>query len=73
MDLHEICMKSRKAGNGPLNKRLNFSGDPDHRLDTGIIFRIRHYWEIRKVVYQPTAMHDAAVQGMHYQASPKQL
>ena len=26
-------------------------GDPDHRLlDTGIVFRIRQYWEIRKVV-----------------------
>ena len=34
----------------PLNKRLNFGSDPDHRLDTGIVFRIRHYWEIRKVV-----------------------
>ena len=30
--------------------KLNFSGDPDHRLDTGIVFRIRHYWEIWKVV-----------------------
>jgi len=29
---------------------LNFGGDPDHRLDTGIVFRIRHYWEIRKAV-----------------------
>ena len=29
---------------------LNFGGDPDHRLDTGIVFRIRHYSEIRKVV-----------------------
>ena len=28
----------------------NFGGDPDHRLDTGIVFRICHYWEIRKVV-----------------------
>ena len=36
--------------NGPVNKRLNFGGDPYHRLDTGIVFRIRHYWEIRKVV-----------------------
>jgi len=46
-----ICMKfSGKVGNGPLNKRLNFSGDPDHRLDTEIVFRIRHYWEILKVV-----------------------
>jgi len=38
---------SGKVGNGPA---LNFGGDPDHRLDTGIVFRIRHYWEIRKVV-----------------------
>jgi len=43
-------MCSGKVGNGPLNKRLNFGGDPDHRLrDTGIIFRIRHSWEIRMV------------------------
>jgi len=40
---------SGKVGNGPLNKRLNFGGVSDH-LDTGIVFRIRHYWEIRKVV-----------------------
>jgi len=39
-----------KVGNGSMNKRLNFGGDPDHRLDTGIVFRIRHYWEIWKVV-----------------------
>jgi len=32
-----------------MNKCLNFGGDPDHRLDAGIVFRIRHYWEIRKV------------------------
>jgi len=31
-------------------KLLNFGGDLDHRLDTGIVFRIRHYWEIWKVV-----------------------
>jgi len=37
------------VGNGPMNKRLDFGGDPDHRLDTGIVFRICHYWEIRKV------------------------
>jgi len=36
--------------NGPLNTRLNFGGDPDHWLDTGIVFRIHHYWAIRKVV-----------------------
>jgi len=40
----------REIFNGPMNKRLNFGGDPDHRLDTGIVFGIRHYWEIRKVV-----------------------
>jgi len=39
-----------KVGNGPMNSWLNFGGDPDHRLDTGIVFRMRHYWEIRKVV-----------------------
>ena len=33
-----------------LNKMLNFGGDPDHRLDTGIVFKFRHYWEIRKVI-----------------------
>ena len=39
---------SGKVGNGPVNKWLNF-GD-DHRLDTGIVFWILRYWEIRKVV-----------------------
>ena len=41
---------SGNVGNGPMNKWLNFGGNPDHRLDTGIVFRIRHYWEIRKVL-----------------------
>jgi len=41
---------SGKVDNGPMNKSLNFGGDPDHRLDSGTVFRIRHYWEIRKVV-----------------------
>jgi len=41
---------SGKVGNGPPNKRLNVVGDPDHRLHIGMVFRIRHYWEIRKVV-----------------------
>ena len=40
---------SGKVGNGPVNKRLNFGGDPDQRLDTGIVFWIRQYWEIRKM------------------------
>jgi len=38
---------SGKVGNG---QRLNFGGDPIDRLDTGIVFRIRQYWKIRKVV-----------------------
>ena len=41
---------SGKVGNVPMNKWLNFRYDPDHNLDTRIVFRIRHYWEIRKVV-----------------------
>ena len=46
-----ICTKfSGNVGTGSVNKCLNFGGDPDHRLDTGIVFRIRHYWEIWKVV-----------------------
>ena len=32
---------SEKVGDGPVNKQLNFGGDPDYRLDTGIVFRIR--------------------------------
>jgi len=39
-----------RLANGPMNKLLNFGGDSDHHLDTGIVFRIRYYWEIRKVV-----------------------
>jgi len=38
-----------KVENWSVDKRLNFCGDPDHRLDTGIAFRILHYWQIRKV------------------------
>jgi len=41
---------SGKVGNGSVNKLLNFGSDPDHRLDTGIVFRICHYLKIRKVV-----------------------
>jgi len=50
---------SEKIGNGPMNKQLNFVGDPGHRLDTGILYRIRHNWEIRKVV-RPTKRHKSA-------------
>ena len=36
-----ICAKfSAKVGNGPMNNRLNFGGDPDHRLNTGIVSRL---------------------------------
>jgi len=46
-----ICMKfSWKMGNEPVNKWLNFGSNPGHHLNTGIVFRIRHYWEIQKVV-----------------------
>jgi len=41
---------SRKVSNGQVNKCSNFGGDPRHRLVTGIVFQIRHYWEVRKVV-----------------------
>jgi len=41
---------SGKFGNGPMNKSLNFGGDPDRHLDAGIVFQIHHYWEIWKVV-----------------------
>jgi len=37
---------SGKVGNAPTNKRLNFGDDPLHRLDAGIAFLIRYYWEI---------------------------
>jgi len=41
---------SGKVGNEPVNKWLNFGGDPGHRLDIGMVFRIRYYWEMQKVV-----------------------
>ena len=41
---------SRKVGNGPMNKWSNFGDNPDHHVDTGIVFRICHYRETRKVV-----------------------
>ena len=46
---------SWRVGNRPVNQWLNFGGVPDHRLDTGIAFWIRHYWEIRKVVSRDCA------------------
>jgi len=41
--LHE---REGKAGNGPMNKLLNFGGNQD----TGIVFWIHHNWETQKVV-----------------------
>jgi len=29
---------SGKVDSGPLDNRLDFGGDPHHRLDTGIVF-----------------------------------
>jgi len=40
---------SGKVGKEPVNKFLNFGDDPDHCLDTGIVFRIRREM-MRKVV-----------------------
>jgi len=54
---------SEKIGNGSMNDWLHFSGDPDHRLDTGIVFQISHYFGSYGKCYQPTALRDAAVQG----------
>ena len=31
-----------------MNSWLNFGGDPDHRLDTEIVFQIRYHYEIGK-------------------------
>jgi len=41
---------SEMVGNGPVNKRLNFDADSDHRLDTGIVFRIRIATLVRRVL-----------------------
>jgi len=36
-----MCMKfSEKVDDETMNNWLNFGGDPDHRLDTGIVFRM---------------------------------
>jgi len=43
-------VKFSEIGSGLINKRLDFAGDLYHHLDTGIVFQIHHYWEIRKVV-----------------------
>ena len=46
-NLHEIFWEGWQR---PVNELLNFGSDPDHRLDTGIVFRFCHYREIWKVV-----------------------
>jgi len=53
-----------KLAMGKWTKWLDFSGDPDYRLNTGIVFRIRHYWEIWKVVNgHKSAAHNDAPDG----------
>ena len=41
---------SEKFDSGPSKKWLDFGKDTGHRLNTGIVFRIRYCREIRKVV-----------------------
>jgi len=41
---------SGKVSSGPMNKWLHFGGNPDHHLDTGIVFWIHRYRAIRKVI-----------------------
>jgi len=54
-----ICMKFLgKVGSGPMNKWLNFGGD--HRQ--GLFSR---FVTIGRKWYQPTALRDVAVHGMH--------
>jgi len=83
MDLHEIY----KEGWQKMKNWLNIGGDPDHRLDTGIVFQSRYYWEIWKawlrcnydVITSPahdsataTAMHAAcSVTGARYRETGK--
>jgi len=39
---------SGTVDNRPVNKWLNFGDNPDHCLDTGIVFWISHCWDIRR-------------------------
>jgi len=50
--------------NGLMNKRLSFCGDPDHRLDKGIVSGFVTTGRYGKW-YQPIALRDAAVHGIH--------
>jgi len=47
-DLQEIVTEGWKWA--IVNKKLNFGDYPGQRLDIGIVFLIRRYWELRKVV-----------------------
>jgi len=46
-DLHEIL---REGWQWASEQIVKFWWQSEYRLDTGIIFRIRHYWELRNVV-----------------------
>jgi len=46
-DLREMF---REGWQWPSEQISKFRWRFGHRLDTGIVFRIRHYWEIQKVV-----------------------
>jgi len=57
-DLHEII---RECWQWSKEQMIEFWWRSGSRLDTGIVFRIRHYWEIRKVVSTDcTARHCSA-------------
>ena len=56
-----------KVGNRPVNKRLDFGGDPV--WIRGFFYGFVTIGRYGKR-YQPTALRDAAVHGMHQQASP---
>jgi len=42
--LHEIFRKGCQSAS---KQMVKFWWRSDHCLDTGIVFRIRHYWEVR--------------------------
>jgi len=46
-DLHEIFRADWQWAN---EQMIKFWWQSGYRLDTGIVFRIHHYWEIREVV-----------------------
>jgi len=60
-DLHEIF---REGWQWRMKLMIKSGDDPDHRLDTGIVSGFVTIGRYGKR-YQPTALRDAAVQGMH--------